>query len=64
MIPIDDKSILLNGFLGNLPEMAAGKLAHAVEMDRLMDGHELPHMLRRGDWRLTLCPSRALDQAA
>ena len=39
----DPKSLLLNGFLGNLPETAAGKLARAVEVDRLMDGHDLPH---------------------
>lgn len=43
MIPTDDKSILLKGFLGNLPETAAGKLARAVEVDRLMDGQALPH---------------------
>lgn len=43
MIPTDDKSLLLNGLLGNLPETAAGKLARAVEVDRLMEGHELPH---------------------
>ncbi len=43
MISNDDKSLLLKGFLGNLPETAAGKLAQAVEFDRLMDGHELPH---------------------
>ena len=39
----DDKSGLLQNFLGHLPEMAASKLARAVEMDRLMDGHDLPH---------------------
>ena len=43
MIPTDEKSLLLKGFLGNLPETAAGKLAQAVEVDRLMDGHQLPH---------------------
>ena len=43
MISPDDKSLLLKGFLGNLPETAAGKLAQAVEFDRLMDGHDLPH---------------------
>ena len=43
MISSDDKSLLLKGFLGNLPEAAAGKLAQAVEVDRLMDGHDLPH---------------------
>ena len=39
----DDKSGLLKNLLGKLPETAASKLAQAVEMDRLMDGHELPH---------------------
>ncbi len=38
-----DKSGLLQNFLGNLPETAAGKLAKAVEVDRLMDGQGLPH---------------------
>ncbi len=39
----DDKSGLLQNLLGKLPESAASKLAQAIEMDRLMDGHELPH---------------------
>jgi len=39
----DDKSGLLQNLLGQLPETAAEKLALAVEMDRLMDGHALPH---------------------
>jgi hypothetical protein len=39
----DDKSGLLQSLLGKLPETAASKLAQAIEMDRLMDGHELPH---------------------
>jgi hypothetical protein len=39
----DDKSGLLQNFLGHLPEAAASKLAQAVEMDRLMDGHGMPH---------------------
>ena len=39
----DDKSGLLKSLLGKLPETAASKLAQAIEMDRLMDGHELPH---------------------
>jgi hypothetical protein len=43
MNPTDPKSLLLNGFLGNLPETAASKLARAVEVDRLMDGRDLPH---------------------
>ena len=38
-----DKSGLLNNFLGTLPEQMAGKLAQAVEADRLMDGQALPH---------------------
>jgi len=45
----DDKSGLLQNLLGKLPETAASKLAQAIEMDRLMDGHELPHdMILRG----------------
>ncbi len=39
----DDKSGLLQNLLGKLPETAASKLAQAIEMDRLMDGRELPH---------------------
>ena len=39
----DEKSGLLQNMLGKLPETAASKLAQAVEMDRLMDGHDLPH---------------------
>lgn len=38
----DDKTGLLQNMLGKLPETAAGKLAQAVEMDRLMDGR-MPH---------------------
>lgn len=40
---LSDKSAVLKNFLGTLPEQAAAKLAHAVEMDRLMDGKALPH---------------------
>ncbi|MBN9553554.1 MAG: hypothetical protein J0H61_02590 [Alphaproteobacteria bacterium] len=43
MIPSQDKSGQLQNLLGKLPEAAAGKLARAVEMDRLMDGDALPH---------------------
>ncbi len=39
----DEKSGLLQNFLGKLPETAAYRLAQAIEMDRLMDGHDLPH---------------------
>jgi hypothetical protein len=42
MLP-DDKTGLLKAFLGGLPGPAAGRLALAVETDRLMDGHALPH---------------------
>ena len=40
---LSDKSTVLQSFLGTLPEQAAAKLAHAVEMDRLADGKALPH---------------------
>lgn len=39
----EDKTGLLKNFLGNLPAPAAARLAMAVEVDRLMDGHALPH---------------------
>lgn len=39
----DEKSALLRTLLGKLPETAANKLAQAIEMDRLMDGRDLPH---------------------
>jgi len=42
MLP-DDKSGLLLAFLGGLPSDIAMRLARAVEVDRLMDGHVLPH---------------------
>ena len=42
MLP-DNKTGLLKAFLGGLPGPAAGRLAQAVEADRLMDGHALPH---------------------
>lgn len=38
-----DKSAVLQNFLGALPEQAAAKLAHAIEVDRLMEGKALPH---------------------
>jgi hypothetical protein len=40
---LPDKSAILQSFLGTLPNQAVSKLAHAVEMDRLMDGTALPH---------------------
>ncbi|HEY0267263.1 MAG TPA: hypothetical protein VGC16_10960, partial [Rhizomicrobium sp.] len=42
MLP-EDKTGLLQTFLGGLPGQAAARLANAVEVDRLMDGHALPH---------------------
>ncbi len=43
MMSSEDKTGLLKAFLGNLPGPAAARLAMAVEVDRLMDGHVLPH---------------------
>jgi hypothetical protein len=42
MLP-ESKTGLLKAFLGGLPGSTAGRLAMAVEMDRLMDGRGLPH---------------------
>jgi hypothetical protein len=38
-----DKQVLLSGFLGQLPERIAARLAKAVEVDRLTGGTGLPH---------------------
>src|SRR4051812_10878345 len=38
-----DKQLLLSGFLGQLPERVAARLAKAVEVDRLIGGSNLPH---------------------
>ncbi len=38
-----DKQVLLSGFLGQLPDHVAARLAKAVEVDRLIGGTELPH---------------------
>jgi hypothetical protein len=43
VIILSDKSAVLQSFLGKLPEQAAAKLAHAIEMDRMMEGKALPH---------------------
>ena len=50
----DDKSALLRTLLGKLPETAANKLAQAIEMDRLMDGRDLPHEVILGGLRPSL----------
>jgi hypothetical protein len=62
-----DKTGLLKAFLGGLPGQAAARLAMAVEVDRLMDGHVLPHddileglrpVLRRENYERTPTPLR------
>jgi hypothetical protein len=62
-----DKTDLLKAFLGGLPGPAAARLAMAVEVDRLMDGHSLPHddimeglrpVLRRENYDRTPTPLR------
>ena len=66
MVP-QDKTGLLKAFLGGLPGPAAARLAMAVEVDRLMDGHTLPHddimeglrpVLRRENYDRTPTPLR------
>jgi hypothetical protein len=42
MVP-EGKQILLDRFLGQLPGHLAGRLAKAVEVDRLIGGKDLPH---------------------
>lgn len=57
-----DKQVLLSGFLGQLPEHIAARLAKAVEVDRLTGGTGLPHedILRalRPQLRHTPAPQR------
>jgi hypothetical protein len=62
-----DKTGLLKAFLGALPGHVAARLAMAVEIDRLMDGHALPHddimeslrpILKRDHGNRTLTPLR------
>jgi len=66
MVP-QDKTGVLKAFLGGLPGSAAARLAMAVEVDRLMDGHTLPHddimeglrpVLRRENYDRTPTPLR------
>jgi hypothetical protein len=42
VLPVD-KEVLLKGFLGQLPDQVASRLAKAVEVDRLIGGTALPH---------------------
>src|SRR5882757_8890766 len=62
-----DKTGLLKAFLGSLPGTAAARLAMAVEVDQLMDNHNLPHedileglrpVLRRENYERTPTPLR------
>ena len=62
-----ERTGLLKAFLGGLPGVAAGRLAMAVEVDRLLDGHGLPHediltglrpILRRDHYDRTPTPLR------
>jgi len=62
-----DKTGLLTAFLGGLPGHVAVRLAKAVEIDRLMDGKQLPHediltglrpVLRRDPMARMLTPLR------
>jgi hypothetical protein len=56
-----EKQVLLNGFLGQLPEQIAARLAKAVEVDRLIGGTGLPHddILRALRPQLRQSPLRA-----
>ena len=42
MLPAE-KQTVLRGFLGQLPERVASRLAKAIEVDRLIGGTDLPH---------------------
>jgi hypothetical protein len=62
-----DKTGLLKAFLGSLPGTMAARLAMAVEVDQLMDNHNLPHneileglrpILRRENYERTPTPLR------
>jgi hypothetical protein len=64
---LQDKSGLLKAFLGSLPGAIAGRLATAVEVDRLVGGYALPHadileglrpILRRERYPRTATPLR------
>ena len=65
-----DKTGLLKAFLGSLPGTMAARLAMAVEVDQLMDNHNLPHndileglrpVLRRENYERTPTPLRILS---
>lgn len=68
LVPMpQDKTGLLKAFLGSLPGTAAARLAMAVEVDQLMDNHNLPHndileglrpILRRENYERTPTPLR------
>lgn len=60
-----DKQLLLSGFLGQLPENVAARLAKAVEVDRLIGGSNLPHedILRALRPQLRQVPDSARTQS-
>ncbi|HSC17520.1 MAG TPA: hypothetical protein VLC74_01270 [Rhizomicrobium sp.] len=62
-MPQREKMELLRAFLGSLPTGLAGRVAKAVEMDRMTNGHILPHGLILDSLRPSLRdadrPSRA-----
>jgi hypothetical protein len=59
-----DRTQLLQSFLGSLPEHLAARLAKAVEVDRLMDGRQLPHEMILDGLRPVLRHADRLDRTA
>ena len=59
-----DRTQLLQSFLGSLPEHLAARLAKAVEVDRLMDGRQLPHEMILDGLRPVLRQADRLDRTA
>lgn len=57
-----DRTKLLQSFLGSLPEHLAARLAKAVEVDRLMDGRQLPHEMILDGLRPVLRQADRLDR--
>ncbi len=58
-----DKVDLLRAFLGSLPAGLAGKVAHAVEADRLNNGRMLPHDLILDSLRPSLREAERAERA-
>jgi hypothetical protein len=59
-----DKTVLLQSFLGSLPGHLAARLAKAVEVDRLMDGGLLPHETILEGLRPVLRRAERMDRTA